>query len=187
MRARYIIAFLFTLTSLVSISQVESFSDFNSSLNEVTPDSVFKLIDQRLFDLEASKASEELIVETLLVKSDLADSVHNKMMSHYAVSELLNYRSFLSPEEYFNFLYKEGNTQLNISGVDVAMTYHFRAVTIADSIGNDTLLGKINKRIGINYLKSKNYDLSYKYLKRISMLRTLNNEILYIVKKIGIV
>lgn len=164
MRAKYLIALIFLLTSLTNFSQVQSFDDFNQNLSEISSDSAFKMIDQRLFELESSNASNELKVETLKLKSSLADSVRNKMMSHYALTELLKYRALLSGKEYFKFLYKEGNNQFNISGVDVAMSYHFQAVSVADSIGNDTLLAKITKRIGINYLKSKSYDLSFKYL-----------------------
>lgn len=178
MRLGALISFVFILTIQVNFGQIQPFTEFKSNLSNVESDSAFKLIDQRLYDLESHEVDNLLKVETLKLKSELADSLHDRMMSHYAISELLEYRAYITPEEYYKYLYKEGNNQINIGGVDVAMSFHFRAVSIADSLSNDTLLAEVSKRIGINYLKSKNYDLSFKYLNQsLDIYQTLQDSI----------
>jgi serine phosphatase RsbU (regulator of sigma subunit) len=166
MRIKILIIVIFFSFKFIGLSQIESLDYFKSKLDSVSTDSTFKLINNRLLYLNSEHANDSVIVSTLKYKLYLSDSLRSKMEKHYALFELLKYPKNVTSEEYFHYLMKEGDIQININGVLTTMDYHFKAVRIAENIKNDTLLFKVYRRIGINYIKSLDYPLSLKYLEK---------------------
>ena len=157
----YLFFFSFTYSS---IAQNLSLEEFKISLKNTSSDSIFKAVDERLLALNSEGLSDSVIVQNLKYKLYLADSLKSKMAKHYVLVELLKYPNYSTQKEYFHYLMKEGDFQINIGGLDITMDYHFKAVGVADNIHDDTLLFKAYRRIGVNYIKSKDFPLSLKYL-----------------------
>jgi serine phosphatase RsbU (regulator of sigma subunit)/tetratricopeptide (TPR) repeat protein len=166
MRVKILIVVIFFSFKFIGLSQVESLENFKANLDSVSTDSTFKLVNERLLRLSSEHANDSVIVTTLKYKLYLSDSLRSKMEKHYALLELLKYPKNVTSEEYFHYLMKEGDAQINIGGVLMTMDYHFQAVRIAENIKNDTLLFKVYRRIGVNYIKSNDYPLSLKYLNK---------------------
>jgi len=158
-----ILLFFFSLTYGINAQEV-SLKDFKISLRNSSSDSVFKTIDERLLKLKVEVLNDSVIVQNLKFKLYVADSLNSKMAKHFALIELLKYPNYSTQKEYFYYLMKEGDIQINIGGLNVTMDYHFKAAGIAESFKNDTLLFKVYKRIGVNYMKSDDFSLSLKYL-----------------------
>lgn len=164
MRVKVLIFVIFFSCKFIGLSQVESLENFKANLDSVSVDSTFKLVNERVLDLKSEHAHDSVLVNTLKYKLYLSDSLKSKMDKHYALLDLLKYTEYLTPKEHFHYLMKEGDIQINIGGVLVTMDYHFKAIGVAEKINNDSLLYKVYRRVGINYLKSNDYPLSLKYL-----------------------
>ncbi|NOQ72547.1 MAG: tetratricopeptide repeat protein [Crocinitomix sp.] len=98
------------------------------------------------------------------LRTHISDSLNSRFQSLVGYQQLSEYGAYMTSDEYFNVLKKNGNSQASLGNTDQAMEVYFTAVTLADSIGNDTLLANIYRTIGIKYKNARNPDLALKYL-----------------------
>lgn len=127
-------------------------------------DTIFQLIDQRLYYLDSINAPTEQKLDALKLRIEISDSLSNSMESLYGYQQLSLYGKYMTPAEYFSILKNYGNLQSSLGNTDEAMEYYFTAVTLSDSIRNDTLLADIYRTIGIKYKNARNPELALKYL-----------------------
>jgi serine phosphatase RsbU (regulator of sigma subunit)/tetratricopeptide (TPR) repeat protein len=127
-------------------------------------DTIFQLIDAHLEALDSSNAPVEEKLDILRYRVHVSDSLKNRLESLIGYQELSSYGAFLSSDEYFKCIKMHGNAQASLGNIDQAMEVYFTAVTLADSIENDTLLAEIYRTIGIKYKNARNPVLALKYL-----------------------
>ena len=152
------------LFSTLLFSQSNHTHSILEDIEGISKDSAFILVDDYLYELDSAKASDDVILEILRVKLEIADTSNDRIREQYAIESILDYKHLISQEELYDFLTRGGNLQAKSGNFDRAMELHFEAVTIAEELQNDTLLARIYRRIGINYKNARSPELAIKYL-----------------------
>ncbi len=162
LKTLHILAFLCICYSVNA--QSEAIENLKNKIESQSEDTVFQIIDQHLYYLDSVDASALQKIEVLNLRVNISDSLNNRLESLLGYQQLSEYGRFMNSNEYFSILKKSGNAQAGLGNIDQAMQIYFTAVTLADSIDNDTLLADIYRTIGIKYKNAQNPNLALKYL-----------------------
>lgn len=129
-------------------------------------DSIFLLIDRAAVQLDTSKADLQKLKELMDDKIYLADSVDNNIMKLFAYKQLKAIPKTQNPEEYINNLIQYGKLLDYLGNSDQAFAVNFDAISVADSIKNDSLLAQLYNSVGTAYKNQGNAELALKYLQQ---------------------
>jgi serine phosphatase RsbU (regulator of sigma subunit) len=149
---------------LASQAQTAFIEKLNEELKDQPVDSTFHLIDEHYNYLDSTQAPVQEKIELLYLRVQISDSIGDKIESLYGYQQLSDYGKYMPAEDYYQVLRKMGNRQSNLGNLDEALKAYFTAVTLADSLGNDTLLAEVYRTIGIKYKNAENSILAIKYL-----------------------
>jgi tetratricopeptide (TPR) repeat protein len=159
------------LISAVVQGQTTLLSEFKTELKTVSKDSVFIRYDQKMDELKADNLPPRVILNFLRYKTELADSLKNGLVSLNAITEILTYQNRLTPVEKIQLLKNKSEKELYLDLNDVAIKTLFTALSLADSLHEDSLSADLNRMIGTEYKNQENTKLALKYL-RISLKKS---------------
>ena len=161
---RLIHILIFFTCCLAGQAQSSFIGKLQETLKYQPVDSTFHLIDQHYAYLDSTQSPVQERIELLNLRVQISDSVGDKIESLYGYQQLSAYGKYMPAEEYYQILRKIGNRQSSLGNLDEALNAYFTAVTLTDSIGNDTLLAEVYRTIGTKYKNAKNAFLAIKYL-----------------------
>lgn len=159
------------LISTVVQGQTTLLGQFKTELKTVSPDSVFIRFDQKMDELKADNLPPRVILNFLRYKTELADSLKNGLVSLNAITEILAYQNRITPIEKIQLLKTKSEKELYLDLNDVAIITLFTALSLADSLHEDSLSADLNRMIGTEYKNQENTKLALKYL-RISLKKS---------------
>jgi len=163
---KVVVLITFFATSISTHGQDNNYTKFYNSLSKIPIDSSLKLVDKKILDLTLKKTNKSTIINYLELKLNLADSSHNNLQKHYSYEALLNYPNLITQKKYHDYLYGEAKYQNKIGEKGIAIDYFLKALEVSETIKDDTLSAKVNKRMGIIYVKTHDYNLALKYLNK---------------------
>lgn len=152
------------LISTVVQGQTTLLGQFKTELKTVSPDSVFIRFDQKMDELKADNLPPRVILNFLRYKTELADSLKNGLVSLNAITEILAYQNSITPIEKIQLLKTKSEKELYLDLNDVAIITLFTALSLADSLHEDSLSADLNRMIGTEYKNQENTKLALKYL-----------------------
>jgi serine phosphatase RsbU (regulator of sigma subunit) len=173
---KYFHILIFLICSTTVTAQSSAIEPLKTKIKNQSGDTLFQIIDQHISDLDSVNAPVEEKISALRLRVQISDSLQSRLESLVGYQQLSNYGAFMTSKDYYKVLKKNGNTQAKLGNIDQAMEAYFSAVTLADSIGNDTLLADIYRTIGVKYKNAQNADLALKYLDESLILSRILND-----------